>query len=171
MSKKYTTVTAEPSTFFSTLPDPTAKKVNEESSDQVIIPTETAIVYCEGHFGGIDGKTANALVRRSEKYKILSVIDSEKCGVDSGKILDDSPNGIPVFRDLGTALAQAGRLPNHFIFGITTETGILNTSERRVILRAIGYGMNIANSLHEFLNNDPEFAAAAAKSNIVIHDV
>ena len=33
----------------------------------------TAIVYCEANFGAIDGKTANGLIRRSEKYKILSV--------------------------------------------------------------------------------------------------
>ncbi len=169
MSNKYSS--EEPSTFFSTLPDPTDNQSKEESCKQVSVPTETAIVYCEGHFGGIGGKIANELVRHSEKYKILSIIDSEKCGVDSGKILDDSKNGIPVFRDLGTALAQAGRLPNHFIFGIASETGILTSSERRVMLRAIGYGMNIANSLHEFLNNDPEFAAAAAKSNIVIHEL
>jgi hypothetical protein len=37
----------------------------------------TAVVYCEANFGEIDGKTANGLIRRSEKYKILSVIDSK----------------------------------------------------------------------------------------------
>ena len=36
----------------------------------------TAIVYCEGNFGKIDGKTANGLVRHSQAYRILSVIDS-----------------------------------------------------------------------------------------------
>ena len=44
----------------------------------------TAIVYCEGNFGAIDGKTANGLVRHSEKYEILSVIDSDKAGLDAG---------------------------------------------------------------------------------------
>jgi len=39
-------------------------------------PAATAIIYCEANFGEIDGKTANGLIRRSEKYKILSVIDS-----------------------------------------------------------------------------------------------
>src|SRR5688500_7892850 len=31
----------------------------------------SAIVYCEGQFGEQDGKTANGLVRHSEKYDIL----------------------------------------------------------------------------------------------------
>ena len=35
----------------------------------------TAVVYCEANFGAIDGKTANGLVRHSEKYRILSVIE------------------------------------------------------------------------------------------------
>ena len=35
-----------------------------------------AVVYCEANFGQIDGKTANGLVRHSERYEILSVIDS-----------------------------------------------------------------------------------------------
>ena len=52
-------------------------------------PVATGIVYCEGNFGAIDGKTANGLVRHSEVYRILSVIDSEKAGLDSGVILGD----------------------------------------------------------------------------------
>ena len=33
-------------------------------------PGTTAIVYCEANFGKMDGKTANGLVRYSEKYEI-----------------------------------------------------------------------------------------------------
>ena len=58
----------------------------------------TAVVYCEGNFGAIDGKTANGLVRHSERYAIRSVIDSEKAGLDAGSVLDGEPNGIPICR-------------------------------------------------------------------------
>ena len=132
---------------------------------------ETAIVYCEGNFGGIDGKTANGLVRHSEKYHILSIIDSEKAEMDSGEVLDGKCNGIPIYRDLGTALAQAGGAPDHLIFGIAPASGLLSQAERRVLLRAIAYGINIVNGLHEFLNDDPEFAAACEKHGVVIRDV
>lgn len=160
------------SIFFDETPDPLVSAQTEKlSSQRGKNQSETAIVYCEGHFGGIDGKTANGLVRHSEKYKILSIIDSEKAGQDAGEILDDEPNGIPVFRNLGTALAQAGRTPDCFIFGIAPASGMLSPAERRLLLRAIEYGMNIVNGLHEFLNDDPEFAAASAKFNIVIRDV
>ena len=131
----------------------------------------TAIVYCESNFGGIDGKTANGLVRHSEKYQILSIIDSENAGQDTGLILDNEPNGIPVVSDLTEALTHAGKLPDYFIFGIAPATGMLSVVERRLMLKAIELGMNIVNGLHEFLNDDPEFAAAAARSNVVIRDI
>ena len=43
-----------------------------------------AVVYCEANFGGLDGKTANGLVRSSDRYEIVAVIDSGKAGLDAG---------------------------------------------------------------------------------------
>ncbi|MFN3233400.1 MAG: DUF1611 domain-containing protein [Alphaproteobacteria bacterium] len=131
----------------------------------------TAIVYCEGNFGAPDGKTANGLIRHSEKYKILSVIDSQKTGQDSGVVLGDAPNAIPICRDLADAIAQAGDMPGYFIFGVAPLSGMLSPHERGVVLDAIALGMNIVNGLHEFLNDDPEFAAASAASKVTILDV
>ena len=61
---------------------------------------QTAVVYSEAFFGTPDGKTANGLVRFSEKYEILAVIDSTKAGRDAGEYLDERPNGIPICADL-----------------------------------------------------------------------
>ena len=131
----------------------------------------TAIVYCEANFGDIDGKTANGLVRRSDKYKILSVIDSEKVGLDAGMILDNQPNEIPICRDLADALSHAGSVPDFFIFGMAPSSGMLSKHERGLVLEAMSHGMNIVNGLHEFLNDDPVFAAACLTSNVEILDV
>jgi uncharacterized NAD-dependent epimerase/dehydratase family protein len=131
----------------------------------------TAVVYCEANFGAIDGKTANGLVRHSERYEILSVIDSEKAGLDAGVVLGEKPNAIPVCRDLAEAVAHAGRVPGYFIFGMAPSSGMLSAHERTVVLEAIGLGMNIVNGLHEFLNDDPELAAASAANNVAILDV
>ena len=79
---------------------------------------DTAIVYCEANFGAVDGKTANGLVRHSERCKILSVIDSEKAGLDAGTVLDNEPNGIPICHDLAASLTQAKDIPDYFIFGM-----------------------------------------------------
>jgi len=131
----------------------------------------TAVVYCEANFGAIDGKTANGLVRHSEKYKILSVIDSEKTGLDSGVVLGDKPNAIPICRNLADALAHAGSTPDYFIFGMAPASGMLSSHERGLVLEAIDIGMNIVNGLHEFLTDDPVFAAASALKNVEILDI
>jgi len=131
----------------------------------------TAVVYCEGFFGTCDGKTANGLVRHSEKYEILSVIDSSKVGLDAGAYLDDKPNGIPVCADLAEAIALAGGVPDFFILGMAPLSGMLSPLERDVVLDAMGRGMSIVNGLHEFLNEDPEFVAAKAAHGVTILDV
>jgi len=133
--------------------------------------SDTAVVYCEGNFGASDGKTANGLVRHSEKYKILSVIDSEKSGLDSGEVLGDGANGIPICASLADAISLAGCVPDFFIFGMAPSSGLLSPAERRLILEAIREGMHIVNGLHEFLSDDPEFVAAAALHNVTIVDV
>lgn len=132
---------------------------------------ETAVVYCEANFGDIDGKTANGLVRYSEKYKILAVIDSEKSGLDSGVVLDAKPNAIPICSNLAAAIKNIGRIPDYFIYGMAPASGMLSSHERGLVLEAIDLGMNVVNGLHEFLSDDPVFAAASAAKNVNILDV
>ena len=132
---------------------------------------QTAIVYCESNFGEIDGKTANGLVRYSESYKILAVIDSTKVGQDCGVTLDNNPNGIPVCFDLDEAIALLDKVPNSFIYGMAPLSGMLSKEERTIMLGAINRGMNIVNGLHQFLNDDSEFAAASVANGVTIHDV
>ena len=134
-------------------------------------PAATAVVYCEGNFGAVDGKTANGLVRHSERYDIVSVIDSQLAGRDAGAVLDGVRNGIPLCRDLDDAVASAGHVPDSFIFGIAPSSGILSAEERIVVLDAINRGMDVVNGLHEFLNDDDEVAAAARRRGVTITDV
>jgi len=130
-----------------------------------------AVVYCEGLFGRLDGKTANGLVRHSEKYEILSVIDSTCAGGDAGSILDGVPNGIPVLANVEQAIAVAGFLPDTLIFGMAPTDGLLTDGQRAVLLDGIARGMNLVNGLHEYLNDDAEFVAAALVAGVTIVDV
>lgn len=135
----------------------------------------TAIVYCEQHFGGIDGKTANGLVRHSETYEILSVIDSHVAGADTGTVLDNLANGIPVVASLQAALDHAvgrtGHRPDAIIIGVAPASGLLDNQGRSVLLDGMAAGLDLINGLHEFLNDDPEFAAAAIANEVVIRDI
>jgi len=131
----------------------------------------TAVVYCEANFGAIDGKTANGLVRSSEKYEIVSVIDSKKSGLDAGEVLGDMTRGIPICSDLAEAVTLAGHVPDVFIFGIAPASGMLSVHERGVVIEAMSLGMDIVSGLHEFLGDDPVFIAAQAKHKVDIRDV
>lgn len=130
-----------------------------------------AIIYCEGHFGGIDGKTANGLVRRSEKYRILSVIDAGQAGQDTGQILDGLANGIPVHRTLENAFRDAPQPPHHLIIGMAPSDGRLSATDRNVVFEALALGMNVVSGLHEYLGEDAEMAAAAQARGLSIIDV
>ena len=130
-----------------------------------------AVVYCEGLFGRLDGKTANGLVRHSEKYEILSVIDSSRAGGDAGEVLDGAPNGIPVLASLDASLERAGFIPDTLIFGMAPTDGLLTADHRAVLLDGIDRGMNLVNGLHEYLNDDAEFVAAALVAGVTIEDV
>jgi uncharacterized NAD-dependent epimerase/dehydratase family protein len=131
----------------------------------------TAVVYCEGNFAKIDGKTANGLVRHSEKYQITAVIDSCQSGFDAGATLDDTPNGIPICASLDDALLLVDATPDTFIYGMAPSSGMLSTLERGIVLTAIGLGMNIVSGLHEFLGDDPELKAASIAAKVSILDV
>ena len=136
------------------------------------LPTgSTAVVYCEAQFGEQDGKTANGLVRHSEKYEILSVIDSTRSGADAGSVLDGVANGIPVLASLADTIAHAGFTPDYLICGVAPSDGLLSADQRIVLLDGIARGMHVINGLHEFLNDDVEFAAAALLANVTITDV
>jgi len=131
----------------------------------------TAIVYCDNQFGKMDGKVANGLVRHSEKYEILGIIDSSKAGMDAGEYLDGVKNGIPIFNDLNEAIDQLNDLPDYFIYGIAPLEAFLSQEQRQIVFSALEKGMDIVNGLHEFFTEDEEFILKARKHGVKIDDI
>ncbi len=132
---------------------------------------KTAIVYCENQFGLVDGKTAAALVRHSEIYTIVGVMDSSLAGKDAGGELGEEKCGIPIFANLDDALSKLSEIPDCYIYGKAPLDTFISIKERFLILEAMGKGMDIINGLHQFFSEDPEFVQMAAQSNIQIKDI
>lgn len=132
---------------------------------------KTAIIYCEGFFGTMDGKTANGLIRNSKKYLIIGVIDSTKAGLDSGECLEGKRNNIPIYTSLEQVLETVNPLPAQFIYGIAPAQAFLKNNDRQIILKAMANGMDIINPLHEFLTQDDEFSESALQYDVAIHDI
>ncbi len=132
---------------------------------------KTALVYCEKEFGSADGKTAVGLVRHSEIYNIVGVIDSSLAGKDAGEVLGDKRSNIPIFATLDESLSNLLEVPDCYIYGKAPLDTYISTEERGLILKAIEKGMDIINGLHQFFSEDPEFAHMAAKHNVQIKDI
>ncbi|MEE4310339.1 MAG: DUF1611 domain-containing protein [candidate division KSB1 bacterium] len=135
------------------------------------MPEGNAIVYCQGAYNTPNGKTAHGLVRRTARYRILSVIDSTYAGQDAGRIIDGVDRNIPVFSDLKTALGKQGESATHFVIGLAPDGGRLAAEARRDVLHAIASGLNIDSGLHDFLSEDEQFVNLAEKYHVKIRDV
>ncbi len=137
-------------------------------------PEGRAIVYCEGAFGTLNGKTAHGLVRRTERYEVLSVVDSRRAGHDAGELLDSRSRGIPVMPNLEEAVKAAresGTPATHLVIGLAPEGGRLPPHGRRDVAAAIRLGLNVDSGLHDFLSDDPELAALAREHGVTLRDV
>jgi len=132
---------------------------------------KSAIIYCENEFGKVDGKTAAGLVRHSEMYQIVGVVDSSLAGKDAGQELGGAKNGIPIFASLQEACGKLPVIPSALIYGKAPLEPKLCNKERGVIVEAIHKGMDIINGLHEFLSDDPEMALAAKVAKVHIRDI
>lgn len=132
---------------------------------------QTALVYCENQFGLVDGKTAAGLVRHSEIYTIVGVIDSLLAGKNAGEALGDNKNDIPIFANLDEALSKLSEVPNCYIYGKAPLDACISIEERVLILEAMAKGMDIISGLHQFFSEDREFVRMAAQCNIKIKDI
>ncbi len=135
------------------------------------MPKLPAIVYSEGFFTQMDGKTANGLVRHSENYEIIGVIDSRYAGKDAGEVLDNKPNGIPIYRDLDEALEQSPVKPKVFIYGIAPLSGDFSDGDIALMEKAMAEGMDIVSGMHRFLSDDEAFMQKAKKYGVKVTDI
>lgn len=132
---------------------------------------ETALILCDGYFGTSMGKTANGLVRHSERFRIVGVIDRSHSGMDAGEVLDGVSCGIPVYASLKVSLKELKKKPKFLIVGVAPIGGRLPTEFRPVIREAIKNRISIISGLHEFLSMDGEFSALAKRYRVKILDI
>jgi uncharacterized NAD-dependent epimerase/dehydratase family protein len=132
-----------------------------------------AIVYCEGAYCTPNGKTAHGLVRRSERYRILSVIDSTLARQDARELIDGQAGGVPIVGGLAEALSsvEPGRTATHFVIGLAPDGGRLPLGAREAVTEAIREGLNVDSGLHDFLTEDSELVALAEAHGVTLRDV
>jgi uncharacterized NAD-dependent epimerase/dehydratase family protein len=126
--------------------------------------TRRIVILTEGHSEPIAAKTA-ACVLRYGRHPVVALLDSQQVGKTAQQLLDVGGD-VPVVGRLADA-AEATTL----MIGIAPAGGRIPGNWRPVILEAIRTGMEVISGLHEFLSDDPEFAAAAKRHGATLIDV
>ena len=123
------------------------------------------VCLTEGHTNPHTAKTAASVIRYRPD-EAVAVLDSTNAGGDLPALLGVGQN-VPIIASLAEAPADA----NTLLLGIAPPGGKIPPSWREVILQAIARGMDILAGLHDFLNDDPEFVAAAKAHGVKLIDV
>ena len=132
-----------------------------------------ALVYAEGAFNTPNGKTAHGLVRFTERYEVIGVIDEKYAGQDAGMVLDNKNYHIPIFKNLEEALEMLGpgNRPRSLVIGLAPDGGRLPAEGKEAIRKALELGMNVDSGLHDFIYKDSELMALAKRNNCRVRDV
>ena len=118
-----------------------------------------------------NGKTAHGLIRSSERFKIVGVIDYAVAGRDAGEVLDGQNRNIPVFATVEEAMQKLEAPPQYIVIGVAVAGGKIPPDMLDVLKIAIHHKINIINGLHEKLNEKRDFVALAKENNVTITDV
>lgn len=129
-----------------------------------------AVILAEGLYVSTDAKTAHGLVRRSERYRIVGVIDSKLAGRDAGEVLDGVRRGVKIYASLEEALLEHPDV-RYLIIGVATTGGVLPPGYREVVKKALSKSVSVVSGLHEFLSDDSELASIARSTGAEIIDV
>ncbi len=132
-----------------------------------------ALVYCDGAFNTPNGKTAHGLVRFTERYDVVGIIDHTYAGRDAGLVLDGKSNGILIYKDLEEAMDKQDweNRPGSLVIGLAPDGGRLPAEARECVKRALELKLNVDSGLHDFLYKDEALMAIAKKNNCRIRDV
>lgn len=130
----------------------------------------TAIILTAGYLVSSSGKTAHGLIRGTDRFNIVGVIDDKYPGRDAGEVLDGKHRNLPVYGSLKT-FADSGTTAQYCIIGVATKGGVIPDSLKSLLREALEMGFSLVNGLHDYASDHPELAALAAQKGLEIIDV
>ena len=123
------------------------------------------IILTEGHTEPHAAKTAANVIRYRGR-EVVALLDSTQVGQTSQALLGVGGN-LPVLASLDDA-PEADTL----LLGIAPPGGRIPPSWRTTIMDAISRRrMDVISGLHDFLNDDPAFSAAAKAAGVTLFDI
>jgi len=130
-----------------------------------------ALVLTNGLLTSSDAKTAHGLIRGTERFNIIGIVDcAATTGKDAGELLDGKHRNIPVFENFENAITQLNPI-HYLVIGVATVGGKLPGNMLDIVIKAIDAGISIVNGLHEYLNEKPDIVALAKSKGVKLIDV
>ncbi len=130
-----------------------------------------AIIITAGYLDTEHGKTAHGLIRGTERFNILGIIDEKNSGKDAGEVLDGKKRNIPVYKSLKDFQSLSKEKAKYCIIGVATKGGVLPPEFQTMLREAIEIGYGIVNGLHDYVSDHPDLMELANKKGVEIIDV
>lgn len=130
----------------------------------------TAVILTAGYLVSSSGKTAHGLIRGTDRFDILGVIDEKYAGQDAGEVLDGKHRSIPVYATL-EEFNKSGKSAKYCIIGVATKGGVIPDSLKVLLKEALERGFSLVNGLHDYVSDHPELAQLAATKGLELIDV
>lgn len=130
-----------------------------------------AIILTNGYLDTHKAKTAHGLIRGTERYEIIGIIDHKNAGKDAGEVLDGKKRDIPIYANIESCNAESLEKAEFLIIGVATKGGVLPEDMIPFIKSAIKAGISVVSGLHEFLSENTTITELAEVYNVDLIDV
>ncbi|MBT1700733.1 DUF1611 domain-containing protein [Fulvivirgaceae bacterium PWU4] len=130
-----------------------------------------AIVITGGLLDTIAAKTAHGLIRGTDRFNIIGIIDHKYPGKDAGEVLDGRKRNLQIYASIADFVSSSKEKAKYCIVGVATKGGVIPESLRAVLKEALENGYNLVNGLHEYVSDIPELADLAKQKGLEIIDV
>lgn len=130
-----------------------------------------AIIITAGYLDSPSGKTAHGLIRGTDRFNILAVIDEKHAGKDAGEMLDGKKRNIPIYASIPDFIRESKESAKYCIVGLATKGGFIPESLQVILKVALESGLNLVNGLHDYVSDHAELAGLAKQKGLEIVDV
>lgn len=130
-----------------------------------------AVIITAGYLDSDNGKTAHGLIRGTERFNILAVIDEKHAGKDAGEVLDGKNRNIPVYASIPDFVKASAVRARYCIVGVATKGGIIPESLQAMLQVALEHDLGLVNGLHDYISDHEPLAKLARERGLEIIDV
>src|SRR5687768_12789558 len=130
----------------------------------------TAIIITGGYLDTINAKTAHGLIRGTDRFDIVGIVDDKLGGKDAGEVLDGKHRNLPVYATISDFI-KSGKKAQYCIIGVATKGGVIPESLQVLLKEALENNLSIVNGLHDYVSDHANLAVLAKSKGLEIIDV